>query len=226
MFSHLRHISYGLFAAAAATLFPALAGHAQAKINRPLVIAVDPGHGGRDPGAIGCHGAKEKIVTLAIARDLARRIDLTPRMRAVLTRTSDYYVGLRQRVRIAQRAGAELFISIHADAGNPSYHGATVYSQSPPDAPDVTQDQSEKLADGITRQLRRIEPVRRDRQADFVVLRSRRIPSVLVEAGFITNPEQERELTNRAFQRSIAAAIFGGIQRFLAGRLSRPSAVR
>lgn len=176
------------------------------------IIAVDPGHGGRDPGAIGCRGAMEKNVTLAIGLDLARLIDRAPGVRAVLTRNSDRYVGLRQRRWIARKAGACLFVSIHANSGKPSWRGATVYAQP---MRDPKEKASEQLAALITRQLTRIEPVDKPRRANFVVLRSTRIPSVLVETGYITNPVEEHELTNRAFQEKIASAIFRGIMQFV-----------
>ena len=83
---------------------------------RKVVVVIDPGHGGRDTGAIGYDGIEEKNVTLAVARDLARMVDAQPGMRAVLTRTGDYYVTLDQRREIARNAKADMFISIHANA--------------------------------------------------------------------------------------------------------------
>ena len=83
---------------------------------REVVIAIDAGHGGEDPGAIGAKGTREKEVTLALARGLAARVDRHPGMRAVLIRDGDYYVSLRNRIRKAREARADLFISIHADA--------------------------------------------------------------------------------------------------------------
>lgn len=83
---------------------------------RPFIIAVDAGHGGEDPGALGRSGTREKTVTLAIARKLKARIDKEPNMRAVLTRDGDYFVPLHQRVIKARRVRADLFVSIHADA--------------------------------------------------------------------------------------------------------------
>lgn len=83
---------------------------------REVVVAVDAGHGGEDPGAIGPSGVREKEVVLAIARKLAALIDKEPGMRAVLIREGDYFLGLRQRVEKARRAQADLFVSIHADA--------------------------------------------------------------------------------------------------------------
>src|SRR3984957_3861405 len=83
---------------------------------RDLVIAVDAGHGGEDPGAIGMYGTREKDVVLAIARELALKINAEPGMRAVLTRNGDYFVPLRDRMRRARAQQADLFVSIHADS--------------------------------------------------------------------------------------------------------------
>jgi N-acetylmuramoyl-L-alanine amidase len=95
---------------------------------RDVVIAVDAGHGGEDPGAIGPRRTREKDITLAIARKLKAEIDAQPGMRAVLTRTGDYYVGLRKRMSIARRHRADLFVSVHADAFRDSkVHGSSVY---------------------------------------------------------------------------------------------------
>ncbi len=99
--------------------------------NRLLIIAVDAGHGGEDPGARGRHGTREKNVTLAIARKLKEQIDQTPGMRAVLIRDGDYFIPLGGRVEKARRARADLFVSIHADAfPKPYAHGSSVFALS------------------------------------------------------------------------------------------------
>ena len=96
--------------------------------SRDIVVAIDAGHGGKDPGAHGPHGALEKNVTLAIARKLAALVDQQPGMKAVLTRDSDVYVDLKERFEKARRANADLFVSIHCDASRDrSADGATVY---------------------------------------------------------------------------------------------------
>lgn len=93
-----------------------------------VVIAVDAGHGGKDPGAIGPHGTHEKSVTLAVARELAEQINRQPGMRAVMTRTGDYFVDLDARSEIARRNKAQLLISIHADSvDNSTARGASVW---------------------------------------------------------------------------------------------------
>jgi N-acetylmuramoyl-L-alanine amidase len=93
-----------------------------------IIIAVDAGHGGDDPGATGVSGTREKVVTLAIARALAARIDREPGMHAVLTRDGDYFVELRDRMNRAHAAHADMFVSIHADAvRDRGVSGASVY---------------------------------------------------------------------------------------------------
>ncbi|BAL23528.1 N-acetylmuramoyl-L-alanine amidase [Azoarcus sp. KH32C] len=96
--------------------------------NRLITIALDPGHGGEDPGAVGSRGSFEKHVTLSIARRLKQRIDNEPNMRAMLTRDGDYFVPLQQRVSRARRVEAHLFVSIHADAFvRPDARGSSVF---------------------------------------------------------------------------------------------------
>ena len=102
--------------------------HAPGAAERPIVIAVDAGHGGDDPGASGQSGTHEKEVTLAIARALAARINREPGMRAVLTRDGDYFVDLIERRQRAKAAHADMFVSIHADAiRDREVSGASVY---------------------------------------------------------------------------------------------------
>jgi N-acetylmuramoyl-L-alanine amidase len=96
-----------------------------------IIIAVDAGHGGEDPGARGLGGTEEKIITFAIAKKLEAFINSQPGMKAVMIRKADYYVGLKDRVRIARAAKANLFVSIHADAVlNADIKGASVYTLS------------------------------------------------------------------------------------------------
>ena len=98
---------------------------------RDIIIAIDAGHGGNDPGAHGANGTEEKIITLAIAKKLANLIDQQPGMKAFMVRKGDYYVDLRKRMQIARAAKADLFVSIHADAfQNATVKGASVYTLS------------------------------------------------------------------------------------------------
>ncbi|ASJ25407.1 N-acetylmuramoyl-L-alanine amidase [Laribacter hongkongensis] len=101
------------------------------KGGRPFVVMLDPGHGGEDPGAIGPSGAREKNVVLAIARQLKRKIDATPGMRAHLTRDDDIFIPLGVRVAKARQVKADLFVSIHADAfTTPTARGSSVFTLS------------------------------------------------------------------------------------------------
>jgi len=101
---------------------------AEREVNRLVTVAIDPGHGGEDPGAVGRRGSYEKHVTLMIARRLKKQIDAQPGMRAVLTRDGDYFVPLHKRVSKARAVRADLFVSIHADAFvRPDARGSSVF---------------------------------------------------------------------------------------------------
>ena len=214
-------------------------------------IVIDPGHGGRDPGAVGASGSQEKDRTLEISlmvRDLLR-IRL-PELRVVLTRTVDQYVSLGARTRMANRNRADLFVSIHCNAAeNRSAHGFETYFLSRartddaravqmlennvleldevstvPDDPlaflladmaqSMFQNQSSHLAGAIQNSFSQAFPVRRDRgvkRAGFYVLRGAYMPAVLVEVGFISNPEEEQELKSLDFRFKAAQAIVESI---------------
>lgn len=219
---------------------------------RDLVIAVDAGHGGADPGAIGPAGTREKDVTLSIARMLAARIDAHPGMRAVLVRDSDVFIRLRERIARARRHRADLFVSIHADAFHDrSVRGSSVFTLSEGGATseaarwlaerenradliggvdlqkrddvlagvliemsqNATIELSGVAAGKVLARLQRLGDVHQQRiqQAGFAVLKSPDIPSMLVETAFISNPDEERRLRNKAYQQKLADAILDGI---------------
>ena len=124
---------------------------------RDIVVAVDAGHGGDDPGAVPRRGVHEKDVVLAISRELGKAIDAREGMRAVLVRNGDYYVGLRRRMELARQAGVDLFVSVHADAfRDPNVHGASVYVISRRGASSetarwlATQENAADLAGGVS----------------------------------------------------------------------------
>ena len=109
---------------------PAAPAQSQAG-KRDVIVAVDAGHGGEDPGAVGAHGLYEKTLVLQMARKLAARFNETPGFSAVLVRKGDYYIPLRKRIEIARRERADMFISVHADAfKSPAANGASVYALS------------------------------------------------------------------------------------------------
>jgi len=222
---------------------------------RPLVIAIDAGHGGQDPGAMGMNGTREKDVTLAISRELARQINATPGLRAYLTRDRDLFLPLPQRARLARAAKADMFISIHADAAeNRNADGSSVYVLSLKGASsqrarwlankenssdliggvrlekanntlasvllDLTQSghmrASEEAADHVLSGLKRVGNNHKPHveRANFAVLRTSDMPSMLVETAFISNPEEERRLNDPAFVRKIAGAVVDGVNTY------------
>jgi N-acetylmuramoyl-L-alanine amidase len=109
------------------------------RIDRLIIVALDPGHGGEDPGAIGPSGLREKDVVLAVSLQLRDRLNAVPGMRVMMTRDADFFVPLRERVRKARRVQADLFVSIHADAAyRPDARGASVYALSTTGATSTT----------------------------------------------------------------------------------------
>ena len=130
-----------------------LAAEEQRSIDRLVIVAIDPGHGGEDPGAIGPTGLREKDVVLTIALKLRDRINSVPGMRAMLTRDADFFVPLHERVRKARRVQADLFVSIHADAFfTPAARGASVFALSETGATSAAarwMANKENAADGV-----------------------------------------------------------------------------
>lgn len=172
-------------------------------------IALDAGHGGRDPGAVG-HGLEEKAVTLAVARLVAERlVELQHDVK--LTRTEDVYVGLTRRCRIANEWGAELFVSVHCNAAvSESAEGIETWHF-------VGSRGGYALARSIQRSLVMTFPEHRDRgvkeSGSFTVLRATAMPAALVELEFISNAMHAPFLASPHQQTKMAAAIAYGIVR-------------
>lgn len=225
---------------------------------KDIVIAIDAGHGGEDPGAIGPGGIREKDVVLRIAKELQRQINAEKGFRAELVRTGDYFIPLRRRTDIARKKGADLFVSIHADAAlRSSAFGASVYALSDSGATSETArwladsenrsdliggaghvklDDKDAVLAGVLLDLSmtaslsssldvgqkvlnnmgRITPLfkKRVEQAGFMVLKSPDMPSILVETGFISNPNESRKLSTRSHQQALARSIHSGIRQF------------
>lgn len=230
---------------------PERAEDAQHKI---FTIVIDPGHGGKDPGALGRNGTREKEVVLEIAKLLAKKLNTLPNIHAVLTRNDDYFISLRKRLAIARRHKADLFIAIHADAYfDNDATGASVYALSQHGATSeaarwlAQRDNNSELGDielsyrdpvlrsvlvdlaqtatiqdsiwignQVLDALERISTLHHKdvERAPFVVLKSPDIPSILVETGFITNPHEERRLTNPRYQEALANAMRKGIEQY------------
>jgi N-acetylmuramoyl-L-alanine amidase len=199
---------------------------------KPHVVAIDAGHGGKDTGAIGARGALEKDVVYAIARKLAGLVREQPGLRAVMVRKGDTFVGLARRAEIARRAGADLFISIHADAHpDDAARGSAVFILSPRrlEAAGYAEDvlEASGLAAGkILGELRKRQHLHyaHVQKARFMVLKSPDVPSMLIETGFVSNPEEEKHLASPAYQERVARAIFNGIRAYF--RAAEPLRVK
>jgi len=226
---------------------------------RDIIIAVDAGHGGDDPGARGPNGTREKNITLQMARVLADKINNEPGMKAVLTREGDYFLPLRKRMDLARRHKADLFVSIHADAfRDRRVQGSSVYVLSDRGASseharwlaeqenasdliggvslDVKDDvlasvlldlsqtasleASIDVAERVLQGLRKIGRLHKHRveSAGFMVLKSPDIPSILVEAAYISNPDEEVKLRSVPHQQKIADAILSGLRGYFTAR--------
>ena len=179
------------------------------------MIVVDPGHGGSDTGAIGPSNVLEKNVTIAIAKDL-RQLLTDGGATVILTRTSDRDVSngqssdieeLQARVDIANRANADLFISIHADACDDMGSGSTTYFY-----PGSSEALAHLVQDSMVSQLKLYD--RGSQANDFYVLKNTNMPAILTEAAFISNPQEEKLLVKRDFDKKVAIGIFNGIKRY------------
>ena len=225
---------------------------------RDIIVAIDAGHGGKDPGAVSSNNVLEKDITLLIAKELQRTLRDTEGYEAVLIRNDDSTVSLNDRYQNARKYGADAFISIHADGFRlASVKGASVFIWSEESSSSVARNLSDKERKRIQAQIKNIksydfnedaarvlypntykkkvdqskilgtkilDQLKRDpftkihkqnvEYADFRVLKSVDIPSVLVESGFITNPEDAKRLKTKAGRRMIARSIFLGIHNY------------
>lgn len=210
-------------------------------------VVIDPGHGGNDPGATGLDGVVEKGLTLRIAEllrsELARKM---PGVKVILTRSDDRYVDLEERGTIANRAGADIFVSLHCNATEERPHPAQgfetwIWRPTPDsssgvaarenaaggaspraptiDAPEVSE--SRELATAIATALGSGTRLKNRglHQANFWVLIGTNMPAVLVELGYLTNRDDKEYLTSGAGQKNIAAALADGIRRYGMARL-------
>lgn len=174
---------------------------------RPVVV-IDPGHGGKDVGAIGVGGIHEADIILPISQQVARILEQRG-IQVVMTRNSDYFVDLAPRVEMAKRADADVFVSIHANAivNRPDVNGVETYYFG----------NGAVLARTIHNSILQSLDInnRGVRRARFFVLRNNPMPAVLVETGYVTSPSESRRLADPAYQSQMAAAIARGILQYL-----------
>lgn len=222
---------------------------------RKVIVAIDAGHGGEDPGALGPNRTREKDVVLAIARELKKSIDARPGMQAVLVRDGDYYIPHRDRYEKARKHRADLFVSLHADAfTKSSVTGSSVFvlnsrgassefarrmadSENSSDlvggvtlgdkdemlasvlldlSQSATMEASNLVAQNVFSNMRAVSKTHKNQveHANFMVLKSPDVPSILVETAFISNPSEEKRLRDPAWQQKIASAIASGVQEY------------
>jgi N-acetylmuramoyl-L-alanine amidase len=226
------------------------------------VIVLDPGHGGIDPGTSSADGVTEKDVVLAFAKSLKAKLEATGRYDVYLTREDDTFLPLRERVEFAQKKGAGLFLSIHADyfpQQTEKATGATVYTLSeqasdeeakelatkenfsdalagvalPSDSDEVvanilidlaqreTQNRSSVFARSIVGELAGNLHTRKLRSAGFRVLKAPDVPSVLLEIGFLSNPDDEKHLVSDAWRDRMGNSLVEAIDGYFAKRVAR-----
>lgn len=227
--------------------------------DKDIIIVIDAGHGGVDPGSIGPAGTYEKNITLSISKMLAKKIDSQPGFRAVLTREGDYYISPNERPRIAVREKADLMVSIHADAfTTPQPRGGSVWvlskgradselgrlleqtersSELLGPAADVIEDRdteryfaetilnmsmdlfrahSYELSNEMIKDMKGVTKMHKKtpQSASLAVLTAPETPSVLVEVGFISNPQEEKNLNWAKHRERLAEALFVSIKRY------------
>ncbi|MEJ1994841.1 MAG: N-acetylmuramoyl-L-alanine amidase [Limibacillus sp.] len=225
-----------------------------------ITVVIDPGHGGVDPGAIGRSGIYEKHIVLSFAKELARGLEKQGRYNVVMTREQDIFVKLGDRREIARKAGADLFISIHADShGDAALSGTSVYTLSEKSSDSVaaqlaasenkadliagieleehpdevsnilldltqreTMNLSARFAAMLVEDLKgRTELLRNThRFAGFVVLKAHDVPSVLVELGFLSNPNDERKLKSEKERAQLVSGLVDAVDRYFAWQQS------
>ena len=226
------------------------------------VIVLDPGHGGIDPGTSSADGITEKDVVLAFAKSLKAKLEATGRYEVYLTREDDTFLPLRERVEFAQKKGAGLFLSIHADyfpQQTEKATGATVYTLSeqasdeeakelatkenfsdalagvalPSDSDEVvanilidlaqreTQNRSSVFARSIVGELAGNLHTMKLRSAGFRVLKAPDVPSVLLEIGFLSNPDDEKHLVSDAWRDRMGNSLVEAIDGYFAKRIAR-----
>jgi len=224
-----------------------------------IIVAIDAGHGGRDPGSIGPAGTFEKHITLSVAKKLQAMINAEPGMKAIMTRSNDSYISPNRRPEIAREKKADLLISIHADAfSQPEPRGGSVWvlSMRRADtelgrwlekserhaellggAAEVINDKSSEryltetilglsmdhsmasshdIGNKVVDELKKVTSLhkRRPQAASFAVLTAPDIPSILVELGFISNPQEEKNLNWSKYRERLAKAVFSATKRY------------
>ncbi|WP_339719408.1 N-acetylmuramoyl-L-alanine amidase [uncultured Paraglaciecola sp.] len=241
---------------------PQIVLNSKSTTDRDIIIVIDAGHGGEDPGSIGRAGSYEKNVTLGIAKRLELLIAKEKGMKPIMTRTGDYYISPNKRPQIARKHKADMFVSIHADAfTTPQPSGASVWvlsmkrantelgrwmerterhSELLGGAAEIIQDTANEryLAEAfldmsmdyslttsydvsrdMIKHLSKVTKLHKKipQAASLAVLTSPDIPSILVETGFISNPQEEKNLNWSDYRQRLAQSVFNGLKQHFKG---------
>ncbi len=207
----------------------------------PRIVVLDPGHGGKDSGAVGKRKVYEKLAVLSIAKRVKAHLE-AKRVQVRMTRSTDTFVSLSQRNEFATKVGADLFVSIHADgAADPSAHGVETFIMTASGCDSSNHygqsgDKSSGLGNlhdaanavlGFSIQSNLVKKSKRSdrglRRARFSVLKNSPCPAALVECGFLTNPEEEALMIKASYREAVARGISNGILGYitLAGRVRK-----
>jgi N-acetylmuramoyl-L-alanine amidase len=172
-----------------------------------FLVVVDAGHGGKDVGAKGVAGNVEKDFTLSVVKRMIERLKKYPEFQVVATRTTDVYVTLQDRVKQANELNADLFISVHANSFKPESRGTETF---------YYNANSAEFARVVHRHLLAATkfPDRKVKTAPFYVIKNTKMPAVLTETGFLTNPYENSQLTSPAFQEKVAQALVDAIREY------------
>ena len=208
---------------------PILRSYAYLSSKTPHTVVLDPGHGGKDSGAVGKRKVYEKRAVLSIANRVKKHLE-AKKIKVRLTRTTDTYLTLQQRSDYAAKVGADLFVSIHADgAEDPSAHGVETFSMTAAgcDSSNHYGQAGDKSAGkgnrhdaanavlGFSIQSNLVKTSKRSdrglRRARFAVLKNAPCPAALVECGFLTNPEEEALMIDDNYREAVARGISNGI---------------
>ncbi|GAA0591162.1 hypothetical protein GCM10009001_04000 [Virgibacillus siamensis] len=171
-------------------------------------IVIDPGHGGKDPGAIGVSHIKEKKLTLAAAEKVAKKLQ-DKGATITITRKDDTYISLKKRVQKSAAHETDAFISLHYNAfQNPSVGGISTYYKSGDNSKELARSIQHSLMDTINLSNRGAK------QADYHVLRENNDTAVLIELGFITNPKEVEKIQSDTYRKKVANSIADGLQQY------------
>lgn len=182
--------------------------------NNRVLVMIDPGHGGKDSGAIGVGGLREVDVILPIALRVSEILNKNG-VATKLTRDRDYFVGLDERVQMSAQAGANIFVSIHANSidNRPDVNGLETYHYKIGE--ELANTVHRRIIDYFNSDLKIPLNDRRVRSARFLVLRKSDIPAILVETGYLSSPEESTALGRSDYQDKMAEAIAAGILDYL-----------